>query len=120
MYDPCPPGWRVPDGGTSGLWAKSSGQTNTITQAHDSKNKGQLFTNIFADGDVWYPFGGFIEASNGARSGQAGYGYYWSCTPKSTGYSYSFFISSGTSNKSYTAIQYRQAGALSVRCVKDE
>ena len=118
-YDPCPPGWRVPDGGTAGLWAKSSGQTSTITQAHDSKNKGQLFTNIFADGDVWYPFAGYYEGSNGELKGQAQYGYYWSCTPKSTGYSYNFFISSGTSNKSYTATQYRQAGALSVRCVKE-
>ena len=119
IYDPCPPGWRVPDGGTSGLWAKASGQTSTITQAHDAKNKGQLFTNIFAAGDVWYPFAGFIEASNGAPSGQAAYGYYWSVTVKSAGVSNVFFISSGTSNKSYTAGQYRQAGALSVRCVKE-
>ena len=119
-YDPCPPGWRVPNGGTGGLWAKSSGQTSTISQAHDSKNKGQLFSNIFADGDVWYPFAGYYEGSDGSLKGQAQYGYYWSCTPKSTGYSYVFFISSGTSNKSYTAAQYRQAGALSVRCVKDE
>ena len=28
IYDPCPPGWRVPDGGDNGIWSKAVGSSN--------------------------------------------------------------------------------------------
>ena len=39
MYDPCPSGWRVPDGGKRGIWKLS----NIDDTEPDSQNKGIAF-----------------------------------------------------------------------------
>ena len=116
MYDPCPPGWKVPKGGASGLWATASGQTQSFASAPNST--GHVITNILAPGNVWYPFTGAKSAADGTFTNLAQYGYYWSATHMKTGYGYSFNLYSGSAQKCLTSGNYMKAGAMPVRCVK--
>lgn len=58
VYDPCPAGYRVPDGGEDGIWAKASGEAYF---SFDTENwsPGKNFSGIFgADDTIWYPASG--------------------------------------------------------------
>ena len=115
MYDPCPPGWRVPKGGTSGLWATASGQTQSFVSGPNAY--GHVISDILAPGAVWYPFTGVKGASDGVFTNLAQYGFYWSANHMKTGYAYSFNLYSGSAKKCLTAANYQKAGAVPVRCV---
>lgn len=60
MYDPCPSGWRVPDGGKRGIWKLS----NIDDTEPDSQNKGIAF-EIDNNKTTWYPFAGSISDIDG-------------------------------------------------------
>ena len=56
IYDPCPLGYRVPDGGDNGIWSKAKGTDWNVSIACDDTNKGMDFTNNFGDAStIWYP-----------------------------------------------------------------
>lgn len=99
IYDPCPQGWRVPDGGTSGIWSKGvssdikievSGKDKEIPQywiesPPDKDNKGiDLGGKLSASSVVWYPHSGTISGytlslqSVGTRTNM------WTATPYSS------------------------------------
>ena len=85
IYDPCPAGWRVPDGGTNGTWFKSLGWLDLgyiSGYPSDSSNKGMDFSGKFGNSStIWYPFNGYRDYDG---SGGTLYGYdgnYWSVTP---------------------------------------
>ena len=60
VYDPCPAGWRVPDGGENGLWGKLVGGYYT----YDITNQGANLSGIFgSDSLIWYPAGWYWSAS---------------------------------------------------------
>lgn len=67
-YDPCPPGWRVPD---YKLWLKAQEGRSAIFAVQDN---GLSFKNYFSDADVWYPFAGCLRDGN---PGDADVGRYW-------------------------------------------
>ena len=116
-YDPCPPGWRVPTGGTSGLWAKAAKVTQTFT--NDYNNYGQpIVAGKLAPEMVFYPFAGIRDASSGDITNYGKYGYYWACNTKQTGYGYSFYIGQNSEGDCYVAGGGKKAAAYSVRCVK--
>ena len=59
-YDPCPAGWRVPDGDSEGVWAKASGKSEKFDLT--SESYGPNFSGIFgADTDIWYPLSGHLD-----------------------------------------------------------
>ena len=65
IYDPCPAGYRVPDGGENGVWAKAFGTTSDFKEVYDGTNKGFNFGSsgeseykLTEDPDCWYPFAG--------------------------------------------------------------
>ena len=73
-YDPCPVGYRVPDGGTDGVWATAEGgsyeglysYTDYFQANMDYTNNGINFSNIFGDDSViWYPASGFRHEEKG-------------------------------------------------------
>ena len=111
VYDPCPSGWRVPDGGSEGVWALA-GFTNT---AFDDVNKGRSF-EITSPEATWYPALGYLDRSNGALYSVGIDGHYWSVSP--TGRS-AFDLYFYGSSFNMTNSDDRAYG-FAVRCTKDE
>lgn len=69
-YNPCPPGWFVPQGGNSGIWATAFGKTSAIYDSsdYDSANNGYNFGQNATDKlgnaeTIWYPFYNNSEGS---------------------------------------------------------
>jgi hypothetical protein len=115
-YDPCPAGWRVPDGGMSGIWAKAADQTGSIKISRSSDN-GLDFSRTFGSGSttIWYPAVGFYN-DNGDLYGTGLYGDYWSVTPSGDNYAYFLDLSiEGAVN--LTTTHHRKWGQ-GVRCMK--
>lgn len=73
MYDPCPPGWKVPLGGVDGAWdgLKKSGCIAADQIAH-----GAVIT-LSGSGNAWYPAPGYINIS-GILTMNGQYGMYCS------------------------------------------
>ena len=80
-YDPCPAGWRVPDGGENGVWAKALGTSDPLSVLDVSDAGGGInFTGIFGEAEsIWYPAAGVINRNYGLEQTYY-YGCYWSCT----------------------------------------
>ena len=119
IYDPCPAGWRVPDGGESGIWAKaSSGKDFSVTQGTYGRN----FSGVFGlDETIWYPAAGTVRISNGELFSASGN--YWSATPKASSGAYDFYFwpkvkDNDTDNYSLAFNTNRHNG-MSVRCCKE-
>lgn len=78
IYDPCPAGWRVPDGG---VWSKALGSSSEFTNVFDNVYRGMNFSGKFgSDQTIWYPAPGYRGYSDGSFSNVAYYGLYWSAS----------------------------------------
>ena len=110
IYDPCPAGWRVPDGGLDGIWARA-GFNDAV---FDDTNKGVSFS-IASPSVTWYPASG-IRNFRDCSLGYVGVeGNYWSASPCDvSAYALQFNLSHCTSTD-----DARRAVALSVRCAKE-
>lgn len=116
IYDPCPVGWRVPDGGSNSIWAKACGE-KTFNHPYLS-TKGMDFSGKFGDATtIWYPAAGQRFYSDGRLFDVGSKGRYWSATAISYS-AYSFSIDDthyvSTSNSDW------RAEANSVRCQKED
>ena len=111
LYDPCPVGYRVPDGGENGFWATAD----------------ILSTEIYSDGiywqladgttAAWYPAAGARDYYTGALREVNMYGYYWSSArdlSNGNAYNLEFFYSI------YPAYNKQCSYGYSVRCVKEK
>lgn len=78
LYDPCPIGYRVPDGGENGFWA-----TANVKYTYDSTNRGIYWTLADGETTAWYPAVGLRDNVSGALLSVGSYGYYWSASPNS-------------------------------------
>lgn len=109
-YDPCPAGYRVPDGGDNGIWGKAGFDT----AGRSVWNHGYGFYVLEGEGTAWYPSPGRIEDTD-AKFGQAGsYGGYWSCNVLV----YPAYCLAFGSNYVSPSDHYPRATAQSVRCQK--
>lgn len=110
IYDPCPPGWRVPD---KSVWMNAG----LTYGSFDTSNKGLTFTGG-VDNNAWYPASGYLENYYPTVTNIGSYGYYWSC---SNGEDYNFEKGSlRIYNNGWGTTDYDCNEALSVRCQKDE
>lgn len=119
IYDPCPAGWRVPDGGGSGVWSKALGSSSFFTQSslYNSTNEGMNFSSKFGSAStIWYPASGYRGGGDGGLNGVGGNGYCWSASPYSGGAYYLYFDSDGGVNLS--GGNFRAFGH-SVRCLQE-
>ena len=77
IYDPCPVGWRVPDGGENGIW-------NVAECENSAQYVGRgVYFDTQTPSETWYPNSGFANISGnfyGLASG-GGTSYYWSASP---------------------------------------
>lgn len=116
INDPCPAGWRLPESGASGIWARASGRTDM-----DMVEEGEVGLNlsgVFADDDlVWYPLAGYLN-SDGELHGVSSYGAYWGYREK--GYNSFNFSNYGDfypAGNNYYFLG--QSNAYPVRCCKE-
>ena len=90
IYDPCPVGWRVPDGGSNGVWSKAKIKTGQ-SLSYDDTNEGINFSGMFGSAStIWYPASGFRSPSGGDLDNVGFGGYYWSASPHDY---HAFFLS---------------------------
>ena len=111
VYDPCPYGWRVPEGGDNSVWAAQAlGKINGI---------GGHFAVFFWNEFISYPFSGYLSADNASLSNSVfSYdGYYWSSSDAGTQKAYCLKVA----NNDKFDLQYdRSKGSgCSVRCQKE-
>lgn len=75
IYDPCPAGWRVPDGGDNGIWTKAGFDDVLSTE------KRGIFFSISSPPKTWYPASGYRYDDGVDYVGHDGK--YWSASPSS-------------------------------------
>ena len=117
IYDPCPAGWRVPDGGDDGVWSKACGSSSYfIGYPYDDTNEGMNFSGKFGSAaTIWYPASGCRYCSVGSLDDVGDFGYCWSA---STGDHYAYYLGFngiGSFCPSYFDIR---AYGRSVRCLQ--
>jgi hypothetical protein len=128
IYDPCPEGWRVPDGGSDGIWSKALGITEPFVykNIYDTTNWGINFSGILGgDAVIWYPSTSRRGVWHNRVVGPLSLGQYWSATDNNEG-ALSFWIRNlgDYSDDQYhgyinVGIGYAREIALSVRCAKE-
>ncbi len=111
IYDPCPFGWRVPDGGYNGVWSKAGFRAPNFSGA----NKGMMFS-ISSPSETWYPATGVRFYHNGTLYDVGLWGGCWSATPSGTNAHILFLDYGNHVDSSHTTVR---ANGLSVRCVKE-
>ena len=121
VNDPCPAGWRVPDGAKNGVWSKSIGSSSSFNYTYHGTNEGINFSGKFgSDQTIWYPASGARYNSDGSLAFVGSNGYYWSASPNgNNGISaYILFFSSG-GNVNPATDGYSSASCFSVRCLQE-
>ena len=112
IYDPCPAGWRVPDGGDNSVWSEACGTSSWFYYPYDDTDEGMNFSGRFGGASViWYPASGYRHRTDGSLNDVGNYGLYWSGTRRyRLNFSYSGNVDPSDSN----------TGAIgqSVRCLK--
>ena len=117
IYDPCPAGWRVPDGGDNGVWSKAYGSSSSLSHTYSSTNEGMNFSGKFGSAStIWYPASGLRSCDVGSLICVGIYGVYCSASPDSYNVCYLDFGSFGGVYPSCSS--YRVSGR-SVRCVRE-
>ena len=112
-YDPCPAGWRVPDGGENGIW-KNAGFAYT---PYDDTNSGISFS-ISSPDTTWYPASGYLHFGDGVLGNSGNEGLYWSVTPSSDYDYHAYYFSFYYGGVGPTNTYFRSNG-YSVRCLKE-
>ena len=117
IYDPCPAGWRVPDGGEEGIWSKAKGSSLDYNRNYDSTDLGMNFSGEFGtDLTIWYPAAGCRFTYDGSLLDVGSSGLYWSATPLGS-FAYTlYFYNTGLVSPSY---YYYRADGYSVRCLQE-
>ncbi len=123
IYDPCPVGYRVPDGGNNGVWATAFGTNDSFDEdGFDSTNKGfnfgknDLTSYLTEEAACWYPAAGYLSNDEGSLSTVGRSGSYWSCS--SFEY-YAYYLSFGYLGSVYPSGNFQRVLGHSVRCLKE-
>ncbi len=114
-YDPCPAGWRVPDGGESGVWNTAS--FSNFIETNNETYPGHLFDTCVVSEKAWYPASGYRQ--RGGMLCDVGWnGTYWSCTTSDYEYApiYNFMFAGPDI---YTYEQQSVTEARVIRCQKE-
>ena len=119
IYDPCPVGWRVPDGGEDGVWSKALGSSSDFNDESlcNDTNKGMNFSGKFGSAStIWYPVSGY-RVTDGELNYGGDCGGYWSASPAYIPDAYCLFcINSGYV---YPAVYSNRVIGYPIRCVQE-
>ena len=122
IYDPCPAGWRVPDGGSGGVWATAFGTSSYWAKSSNwnSTYKGMDFSKtdkkLGSSGPIWYPASGYRNSIGGSLYSVGSNGYCWSVSPSGKDAYYLLFDYCGCV---YPAFDSNRAYGRSVRCLQE-
>ena len=118
IYDPCPAGWRVPDGGSNGVWSKAVGSSAYFDNYPcDSTNGGMNFSGKFGSSPtIWYSLSGFRGSGDGGLGNVGGSGSCWSASPSSY---YAYYLDFDYDGSVFPSYDYVRATGLSVRCLQE-
>ena len=117
IYDPCPAGWRVPDSGLAGVWAKALGSLYYFDYTYNSTDEGMNFSGKFgSDQTIWYPASGSRDHGFGSLYYVGEYGNYWSASPN-TNCAYNLHF--GSAGRVYPTNYDIRAYGNSVRCIQE-
>ena len=120
IYDPCPTGWRVPDGGKDGIWTKAKGSSSTFENTYDVTNEGMNFSGKFGEAPtIGYPASGSREYYDGSLYGVGSVGYYWSASPGILNSNYAYYLLFNNNGYVYPSPSNNRASGLSVRCLRE-
>lgn len=113
--DPCPAGWRVPEGGSEGVWAQALGTNSSVSLTYDSTDIGINFSGSLGDAEsIWYPASG-SRSSNGLAN--VGYsGTIWGCNRPNS--SNAYVMTFDSFDNVYTSKSFSLSSGFSVRCQK--
>lgn len=121
INDPCPHGWKVPEGYTDGLWQTAMSTLSTPPAYKlDEDNCGVNFSGVFGDSDtIWYPTAGYLNYTSGVLNDVGYSSYTWSVTNSDhMSFFFGFDISGGKVTSPVKDADHRAYGQ-SVRCVKE-
>ena len=120
IYDPCPAGWRVPDGGENGVWSKALGESQWFEdkKIFDTTSRGINFSGKFSDETiVWYPSTGIYGKDDCIKGAGSDVSYWSSSCGIDNSKTYRlYFVSYGLVNPS--DLFYCEEG-LPVRCIQE-
>ena len=117
IYDPCPQGWRVPDGGGNGIWSKALGSSSSFFRTYDDSYEGMNFSDKFGSASIiWYPASGSRFCKDGGLDNVGNGGCYWSASPDSPD-AYRLYFN--TSGDVYPSGRLFRASGYSVRCLQE-
>ena len=111
IYDPCPAGWRIPDGGSNGVWS-TAGFGNT---SYNSGAEGILFI-ISTPSTTWYPASGQRGTFSGSLEYVGSSGHYWSASPYNDP---AYYLNLSEGGYVYPSSSYHRAYGQSVRCLQE-
>ena len=117
IYDPCPSGWRVPDGGSDGVWTKAIGSSSYFNYTYKSTDEGMDFSGKFgSDQTIWYPASGCRGRNVGDLDGVGSGGSYWSASPSEH---FAYFLGFASGGRVNPLQYYYRANGYSVRCIQE-
>ena len=122
IYDPCPSGWRVPDGGSNGVWSKALGSSSLFTNSslYSSSNKGMNFSGKFGSAStIWYPASGYRYYGGRSLSNVGNYGNCWSASPSSSNSDLVCYLYFNNNGYVYPSNFDYRANGYSVRCLQE-
>lgn len=117
IYDPCPPGWKVPVGGSDGIWAQATNISGgSFAHTWDYSNKGMNFSSKLGDSStIWYPATYFLYALNGELLYENSGGIWSSSSSAKSAYMFTYKQDGTVSVSSSESRAYGH----SVRCLKE-
>ena len=116
IYDPCPSGWRVPDGGENSVWSKALGSSSPDIEFYDSSSDGMNFSGKFGSAStIWYPYNYRIYDDE-CQGFFLSYGHYWSASPLDHG---AYILYFGGYSGVEPSVGTNRARDLSVRCLQE-
>ncbi len=122
IYDPCPVGWKVPEGNKSGsptgIWSKATKVMNEYYFPADNSNPGVNLTGILGNDEIiWYPFTGYLDHNYGnVKYLSNNYGYYWAANNYWNQYAATLMVE--TYRIKMDNGYYRSLG-MAIRCIKE-